>query len=378
MMLYRWLCAVALMSVGLCSQSSAGEWPTRTIRAIVPFSPGSASDIIPRTIFAKVQEQLGQPIIVENRPGASTTIGTAAVAKAEPDGYTILIASSAYTIVPLTVANVPYDPLRDFAAVTPLANMANVLVVAPNLAIKTLAEFVTAARARQGSMNYVTIGEGSAAHLNSVRFLRAAGLEAQPIPYKGSPAGLTDVMTGRVDFYFCPLLPALSLILDGKLTALAVSSLGRSPKLPDVPTTIQAGFPDSEYNFWFGVFVPAKTSPAIIQGLYEEITKALHDPGVQQSLSELGVQPMPMTPAQFDVYVRKELEQNGPPPLCAESQPFRLRHLPPARHALLRPAAATAADTPTNWNLPGSCSTTPRRNGAFKPSLLERMSRPCR
>ena len=248
----RWLCAIALLLMGLGAQTWAQSWPDKPIKVIVPYSPGSATDIIPRTIFAKVQEQLGQPIVVENRPGASSTIGTAAVAKAEPDGYTILVASSGYTIVPSTVANLPYDPLRDLVAVTPLANMANVLVVSPNKAIKTVGEFVAEGKARHGSMNYVTIGEGSAAHLNSVRFLRAAGFDAQPIPYKGSPAGLTDVMTGRVDFYFCPLLPALSLIRDGKLTALAVSSTQRSPKLPDVPTTTQAGFPNSEYNFWFG------------------------------------------------------------------------------------------------------------------------------
>lgn len=307
----RWLCTIALLLMSFGTQSWAQSWPTKTIRVIVPYSPGSATDIIPRTIFAKVQEQLGQPIIVENRPGASSTIGTAAVAKAEPDGYTILVASSAYTIVPSTVANLPYDPLHDLAAVTPLANMANVLVVAPDKGTKTVGEFVTAARARHGSMNYVTIGEGSAAHLNSVRFLHAAGFEAQPIPYKGSPAGLTDVMTGRVDFYFCPLLPALSLIRDGKLSALAVSSTQRSPELPDVPTTTEAGFPNSEYNFWFGVFAPAKTPPAIIQRLYDEITKALHDPGVMERLTKLGVQPMPMTPVQFDGYVRKELEQNA-------------------------------------------------------------------
>ena len=307
----RWFCTIALLLMSFSTQSWAQSWPTKPIRAIVPYSPGSATDIIPRTVFAKVQEQLGQPIIVENRPGASSTIGTAAVAKAEPDGYTILVASSAYTIVPLTIANLPYDPLRDLAAVTPLANMANVLVVAPNKGIKTVGEFVTAARARHGSMNYVTIGEGSAAHLNSVRFLRAAGFEAQQIPYKGSPAGLTDVMTGRVDFYFSPLLPALSLIRDGRLTALAVSSLQRSPELPNVPTTTEAGFPNSEYNFWFGVFAPAKTPPAIIQRLYEEIAKALNDSSVKEILAKLGVQPMPMTPAQFDGYVRKELEQNA-------------------------------------------------------------------
>ena len=306
-----WLYTIALLLMSFGAQSWGQSWPTKPIRAIVPYSPGSATDIIPRTVFAKVQQQLGQPIIVENRPGASSTIGTASVAKAEPDGYTILVASSAYTIVPLTVANIPYDPLRDLSAVIPLANMANVLVVAPTMGVKTVGEFVAAARSRHGSMNYVTIGEGSAAHLNSVRFLRAAGFEAQQIPYKGSPAGLTDVMTGRVDFYFSPLLPALSLIRDGRLTALAVSSLHRSPQLPNVPTTTEAGFPNSEYNFWFGVFAPAKTPHVIIQRLYEEIAKALDDSAIREKLVKLGVQPMPMTPAQFNDYVGNELEQNA-------------------------------------------------------------------
>ena len=310
-MLNRWPCALALLLMSFCTQSFAQSWPSKPIRVIVPYSPGSATDLIPRTIFAKVQEQLGQPIIVENRPGASSTIGTAAVAKAEPDGYTILVASSAYTIVPSTVANLPYDPLHDLSAVIPLANMANVLVISPAKGVKTVGEFVVAARAQHGSMNYVTIGEGSAAQLNSERFLRAAGFKAQPIPYKGSPAGLIDVMTGRVDFYFSPLLPALSLIRDGKLTALAVSSSERSPKLPNVPTTTEAGFPNSEYNFWFGVFAPAKTPRAIIQRLYEEISKAQLDPAVKEKLANLGGQPMPMTPTQFDQYVRKEIQQNA-------------------------------------------------------------------
>jgi tripartite-type tricarboxylate transporter receptor subunit TctC len=211
----------------------------------------------------------------------------------------------------LTTANLPYDPLRDFAAVIPLANMANVPVISPAKGIKTVGEFVIAARARRGSMNYVTIGTGSAAHLNSERFRLAANFEAQPIPYKGSPEGLMDVMTGRVDFYFSPLLPALSMIRDGKLSVLAVSSSERSPNLPNVPTTIEAGFPNSEYNFWFGVFAPAKTPREITQRLHEEIAKALLDPGVKEKLGKLGVQPMPMTSTQFGDYVRKELEQNA-------------------------------------------------------------------
>ena len=310
-MSHRWLWIVALLSMGLCAQASAETWPAKAIRVIVPYSPGSATDIIPRTVFAKVQEQIGQSIVVENRPGGATAIGTAAVAKAEPDGYTLLVHSSAYTIVPLTFANVPYDPQRDLTGVIPLGNTANVLVVAPDKGIKTVAEFVKIARAKSGRMNYVTIGPGSAAHLNSERFRLSAGFAAQPVFYKGSPEGLMDVITGRVDFYFSPLLPALPQIKDGRLVALAVSSTHRSADLPDVPTTLEAGFKNSEYDFWFGVFAPSKTPRAIIERLNWEVTKALEDPAVKDKLTKLGVQPMPMTAQQFDDYVRGELEQNA-------------------------------------------------------------------
>jgi len=310
-MSHRWLWIVALLSMGLCAQASEETWPAKPIRVIVPYSPGSATDIIPRTVFAKVQEQIGQSIVVENRPGGATAIGTAAVAKAEPDGYTLLVHSSAYTIVPLTFANVPYDPQRDLTGVIPLGNTANVLVVAPDKGVKTVAEFVKIARAKSGGMNYVTIGPGSAAHLNSERFRLSAGFAAQPVFYKGSPEGLMDVMTGRVDFYFSPLLPALPQIKDGRLVALAVSSTHRSADLPDVPTTLEAGFKNSEYDFWFGVFAPSKTPRAIIERLNWEVTKALEDPAVKDKLTKLGVQPMPMTAQQFDDYVRGELEQNA-------------------------------------------------------------------
>ena len=310
-MSHRWLWIVALLSMGLCAEASDETWPAKPIRVIVPYSPGSATDIIPRTVFAKVQEQIGQSIVVENRPGGATAIGTTAVAKAEPDGYTLLVHSSAYTIVPLTFANVPYDPQRDLTGVIPLGNTANVLVVAPDKGVKTVAEFVKIARAKSGRMNYVTIGPGSAAHLNSERFRLSAGFAAQPVFYKGSPEGLMDVITGRVDFYFSPLLPALPQIKDGRLVALAVSSTHRSADLPDVPTTLEAGFKNSEYDFWFGVFAPSKTPRAIIERLNWEVTKALEDPAVKDKLTKLGVQPMPMTAQQFDDYVRGELEQNA-------------------------------------------------------------------
>jgi len=306
----RWNCTIVLLLVGFSAAASAQTWPSKPIRALVPYSAGSASDIIPRTVFAAAEKQLGQPIIVENRAGGGSVIGTGAVAKAAADGYTILSTSSAFTIVPVTVANLSYDPLHDFAAVIPLANMANVLVVSPAKGIKTVGDLVAYARAHPGAVNYVTIGTGSAAHVNSERFRLSAHFEAQPVSYKGSPEGLLDVMTGRVDFYFSPLLPALSLIRSGSLVALAVSSTKRDPQLPDVPTTLELGFANSEYNFWFGVFAPSRTPPAIITRLHDEIAAALENPSVKEKLATLGVQPISMTAAEFDAYVRQELEQN--------------------------------------------------------------------
>jgi tripartite-type tricarboxylate transporter receptor subunit TctC len=191
MCLWR-VCAILFFLLAICTELWAETWPAKPIHAIVPFSAGSASDIIPRTVFAQVEKQLGQPILVENRAGGGSTIGITAVAKADADGYTILSTSSAYTTVPLTVANLTYDPLRDFSAVIPLANMTNVLVVSPDKGFKTLADFVAYARAHSGSLNYVTVGTGSASHLNSERFRLSAKFEAQPIPYKGSPEGLGE------------------------------------------------------------------------------------------------------------------------------------------------------------------------------------------
>jgi len=303
-------CAMLFALLACAAAAWAQDWPNKPIRAVVPYSAGSASDILPRTVFAVAEKGLGQPVVVENRAGGGSIIGTAAVAKAPPDGYTILSTSSAFTIVPVTVANPGYDALRDFVPVIPLANMANVLVVSPDKGIKTLRDLVAYARAHPAAMNYVTIGTGTAAHLNSERFRLSAHFEAQPVAYKGSPEGLLDVMTGRVDFYFSPLLPALPMIRSGSLAALAVSSTMRDPLLPDVPTTVELGFAHSEYNFWFGVFAPAQTPDSIVSRLHDEIARALDDGGVKEKLGALGVQPMPMTASEFAAYVRRELEQN--------------------------------------------------------------------
>src|SRR5262245_1382187 len=252
----RWIVALVL-GTPLCAL--AQSWPVKPIRVIVPFTPGSGTDIMARTVSDKLTPQLGQPIVIENRPGAGGTIGGAIVAKSDPDGYTLFVHSSSYTVTPSTYKDLPYDTLRDLTGVIPLGLLPNVLVMAPSKGIRSVKELVAAAKARPGALNVATIGIGSATHLNAERFRFGAGIDVVAVPFKGTPEALTEVMTGRVDYYFCPVVAILPLLKDGKVLALAVGSTKRSSALPDLPTTVQAGVPNSDYNFWVGMFAPAKT-----------------------------------------------------------------------------------------------------------------------
>ena len=227
---------------------------------VVPLTAGSAVDIVPRIVLEQVSTQIGQTIVVDNRTGASGTIGTRAVATAAPDGYTLLAHSSALVISPLTVANAHYDAVKDFVPVAPLGNLPNVLVVAPSKNIHTAKELVEAARKRP--VTFGVAGFGTPIYLTTEKFRLAAKFPADPIPFRGAPEVLTEVMTGRVDFYYAPVSAALGFIRDGKLTALTVSSAQRSLALPDVPTSLEAGYPNSDFNFWIGVFAPAGTPAA--------------------------------------------------------------------------------------------------------------------
>jgi len=300
---------LTVLLIALTVPAWAESWPARPIRAFVPFSPGSAVDVVARAVFAQIERQLGQPVILENRPGGGTVIATTAVAKAEPDGHTLLVTSAIFTSAPWTTPNLGYDPFRDLVPVVPLANTAHVLVMSPGRGVRTLADLV--AYARTHPANYVTLGPGSVAHLNAERFRRAAGFDANPIPYKGPAEALTDIMMGRVDFYFGALQPALPLIRDGKLVALAVSSTTRMPELPDVPTTVEAGFADTEFNLWFGVFAPARTPSAVVERLHREISAVLDDADIKDRLGKLMAHPMPMSTAQFTDMVHKELRENA-------------------------------------------------------------------
>jgi len=289
---------------------TAPPWPSKPIRVIVPFSPGSGTDIVARIVTEQLSTQFGQIIIIENRIGAGGTIGVGAVAKAEADGYTLLIHSTTHVVAASTYSNPGYDTVRDFAGITPLVSLPNVLVVAANK-YKTVKQLVDAANAARGSMNYASVGAGSAAHLNGERFRQAAGIELQHIPYKGGPEGLTAIIKGDVDFFFIPLPAARGLIAAGNVAAIAVSGSKRASALPDVPTTVEAGFPNSDYNFWVGMFAPVGTPKAIVERLHAETTKALKEPAVVEKLAKIGGDPQPMQPADFDSFVRKEIEVNA-------------------------------------------------------------------
>ncbi len=225
----------------MIGHAAASDWPTKSIRVVVPYAAGSATDLVPRTVFEQVGQQVGQSFVVENRPGGGTTVGSAQVKQSDPDGHTILIHSNAIVTVPAIQANVPYDPVKDFSGLTPLGNVPLVLVIAPSKGIKTIKELVAKAKAKPGELNYGAAGIGTPPHLTMERFRLAAGFEGQLVPFKGAPEALTEVMTGRIDIYFCPITPALPLIRDGKVLALAVSSAKRAEALPDVPTSIEAG-----------------------------------------------------------------------------------------------------------------------------------------
>ncbi len=294
----------------LAASAQAG-YPNKPIRVIVPFGAGSTTDIIARAIADKMGQSMGQQLIIENRGGASGTIGQAAVAQAAPDGYTILIHSSSHTVSPSTFAKLSFDTLGDFAGVTPISSTPNVLVISPSKNIKTLQELLAAARAKPGSMNFASAGQGSATHLNAEKFKLAAKIDATNIPFKGSAEAVTEVLAGRVDYYFSPIAPVIGQIRNGQLLALAVGSPKRASALPQVPTTAEAGVPGSEFNFWIGMMAPAKTPREIVNRLHGEVVKALATPEVKERFATLGADAWTLTPDQFDAYIRDEIKSNA-------------------------------------------------------------------
>ena len=297
--------AIALVAaVGLTCTASA-----TTTRVIVPFGPGSLADIVPRIVFKQISADFHEPIVIENKPGAGSLIGAAAVAKAVPDGATLLATSSAHVIAPLLQANPPFDSQRDFSAVTSLGLITDVLVVSSQTKITTLRQFVN--RARSHSATFASLGVGSGIYMNALRFAHSAGFTPVNVSFKGAPEALAEIMRGQVDFCFCAIGTALPYIRSGALTALAVSSRARSQRLPDIPTTLEEGYADSDYSVWIGVFAPGNTPAKRIEEIARMIRTSLQSEALREKLLNLGVEPLVMTPAQFERFVDHDRDVNA-------------------------------------------------------------------
>ena len=287
----------------------AQSYPAKPVHVIVPFSPGSGIDAIgARPVMQKLAEMWGQPVIVENRNGAGGTIGTALVAKAPADGYTLLVNSAAHVTNPLLYSNPSYDAAKDFVVVAPLVRLPNVLVVAPSMGIKSVSELIVLAKAKPGQLNFASSGTGTGTHFTAEKFKLVAGIDVEHIPYKGGPEAMTDVMTGRVTYWLPSIGTALPFIQGGKLVALAVTSRQRSAALPNVPTLAESGLTGFDDALWMGVWAPAGTPAAIVDKLAQDIARAFAMPDLRERLASNVAEPMDITPAEFARFIRSETE----------------------------------------------------------------------
>jgi tripartite-type tricarboxylate transporter receptor subunit TctC len=302
--------ALALSLLGLAGASHA-QYPNKPIKAIVSFTAGSSTDIVGRIVMQKVSEAWGQPIVIENRGGAGGSIAANAVAKSPADGYTLLIDSGAHAVTPSIYATLPYDPLKDFIDIVPLAIQPNVLVVPANSPFKNVMDLVNAAKANPGKINFASAGIGSGTHLNLEKFVAAANIKVTHIPFKGTPEVLSGLLANSVEAYWGPISATMGSLNGGKLRALAVSTPKRSPLLPDVPTTGEAGVANADSPLWFAVFSPAGTPPDVVAKISADVRKALAAPDVRQKLIAGGNDIMDMSTEQFTKFVREEMESYG-------------------------------------------------------------------
>ena len=288
--------------------AQAQPYPAKPVQVIISFTPASATDIVGRIVTAKLAEYWGQPVVAENRSGAGGSIGSAAVAKAAPDGYTLLINSNAHSVNPAIYLKLPYETTKDFTDIAPLAIQPNVLVVNAGAQYKSLMDLVQAAKAKPGALNWGHAGVGSGTHLNTEKLIAAANINVTQVPFKGTPEVVQAIFAGSVDCYWVPISAGLSHIRNGKLRPLAVSSAKRNPTLPDVPTTGEAGVRGADAPLWFGVWGPTGMPAELVMKINTDVRRALADTGVKEKLLNLGNDPMDMSPPDFARFVRSEIE----------------------------------------------------------------------
>ena len=301
--------------------AAAQDYPNRPVRIIVTFPAGSATDIIGRVVGQKLGEYWGHNVIIDNRGGAGGSIGTAIGVKSAPDGYTLIINSSAHTVNPAIYAKLPYDTLKDFVDIAPLTGTPNVLINNLGAKARTMGDFLADAKARSTKINFASAGIGSGTHLNLEKLKLAAGIDVTHVPYKGTPEVVTDILGGRVDYYFCPLSACLPFIKDNKLRGIAVSSLKRSSLIPNLPTIAESGVPKFEFTLWFGIWGPAGIPGPIVTKVRKDTKRALESADVKERMVALANEPMDVRPEDFGKYVRQELVDNAKIVKAAGIQP---------------------------------------------------------
>jgi len=301
--------AIGLALCTLASIASAQAYPSRPVKVIVPYGPGTAIDVIMRELAEVMSKDMGQPFVIENRPGASGTIGSAAVAAAAPDGYTILSESSSHTSAPAFLPKLGFDPKRDLAGVTTIIDSPLVLVVAKSSGYKSLAELIAAAKAQPGVLTFASAGLGSSTYMTAEKMRLAAGFDALHVPFKSTTDGLTEVIAGRVTYTYTGVASAVPLVKDGRLVPLAMG-FRRSGAFPDVPSSEEAGIANSGYSGWLGVLVPAKTPRDIVARLHQEIVKAMASPQMKERLAKSGAEAYTMSPEEFDALREREFAEN--------------------------------------------------------------------
>jgi tripartite-type tricarboxylate transporter receptor subunit TctC len=310
-----------LLSIALSGSAFAQAYPSKAIRIIVPFTPGSATDVMGRMVGERLNAAWGQPVIVENKPGAGGTIGIRETARSDPDGYTLAVVSSGHAVNHVLYKDLGYDTLKDLSAVSMLGSLPSVLIVPPTLPVSSVKELVAMLKAKPGQFNYATAGVGSGAHVSLEKFNVATGVKAVHVPLKGTPPILAETMAGRVEYAMVPAVSGMGPIKDGKVKPLAVSTGKRVAALPEVPTLGEAGFPNAESTFWLALLAPAKTPPEILAKVNAEVVRALQSTEMKERLAKLGTEPMPMSPAESNAFIAREYHELGKIMLDAGAKP---------------------------------------------------------
>ena len=311
----RWMAAAAgaVIASGaltaVAAQQQQQGFPSKPIRMLVPFSPGSQTDILARWMGEKMADDWGQQVVVDNRPSAGGTVASQYVLAANPDGHTLMMVSTGHAGNATLYSKLPYDTIRDFSGVSRVASVPNLLVVSPALGVKSVKELIAAAKAKSGQFNFSSAGIGSGTQINGEMFKLAAGINATHVPYRGAPEALNETIAGRVEFCFTPILVAAGQVKAGKVTALAVSTAARSPMFPNIPTVAEAGLPGFEYDQWYGLLVSAKTPRPLVNTLNKEVVHILNLPDIKERLLSQGATPAPTAPEEFDRFIRSEVQR---------------------------------------------------------------------